>query len=417
MEHLKKENQLTDAKPNNRLNKSTPPQRQKAYIAKKTQPVLMEKLHSVTVFFKRLIMEKVHPITRSVTASHLKEVPLKTQIKHYLGIDIGSEEFTATILQTPEKPKTSKESIPNTIDGFQMFSDWLKNQNVIIDTTIVCLEATGVYGEALIHYLAAQGFKVAVEPPLKVKRAFYPHGHKNDRVDSLQIAEYAYRFFDQLRFWRPVEENIEKLKQFLSAREGLIKQSVAIQNSLRAYQRHIFQDSSLMTIHQENLAQVKEHIALIDQHIAEIIRQDQSLHQLSLWLISLCGVGVLFSAYLLVITHAFQNITHYKQCAAFLGICPYQFKSGKSIHRQDHCRPFGPPYARKLLHLAARSVVTHQPEFRKYYLRKIQEGKSKSLVLNNVANKLLKISFALVHHRQSFIPGFRSVNPMILQNA
>ena len=417
MERLEKQKQLTDVKPNNGLNKSTKAQRPQAYVANQTQPILMEKLHSVIVFFKRLLMEKAHPIFCLVRASQTKEVPLKTKIKNYIGIDIGSESVTATIFQLPEEIKNTKENIPNTIEGFKMFCDWLKDQKATSSNCVICTEATGVYGEALVHYLAAEGFQIAVEPPLKVKRAFYPHGHKNDRVDSIQIAEYAWRFFDQLRFWRPLEENIEKLKHFLSAREQLIKQSVAIQNALKAYQRHVLQDSSLIAIHQKNLSQVKEHITLIDQRIAQIISQDQSLHQLSLWLISLCGVGVLLSAYLLVITNAFQNITQYKQCAAFLGICPYQFKSGKSISRQSHCRPFGPPYARKLLHLAARSVVTHHPEFKKYYHHKIDEGKSKSLALNNVANKLLKISFALIKDRRPYIKGYRSINPLVLQNA
>ena len=329
MEHLENKKPLTDVKPNDELNKSTTPQRLQAYVAKQTQLISMEKLHSVTVFFKRLLMEKVYPIIRSVIASKTKEVPLKSKIKYYIGIDIGSEHFTVTIFQSPQDPKITKENIANSIEGFKMLCDWFKSQKVTPDSSVICTEATGVYGEALIHYLAAEGFRIAVEPPLKVKRAFYPHGHKNDRVDSLQIAEYAYRFFDQLRFWRPTDEHIEKLKHFLSAREGLVKQSVAIQNSLKAYQRHILQDPLLIDIHQQNLVQVKEHIALIDQHIAEIISQDQSLHQLSLWLVSLCGVGVLLSAYMLVMTNAFQTITDYKQFAAFLGICPYEFKSGK----------------------------------------------------------------------------------------
>ena len=417
MEHLGKIKQFNDVKPNDGLNKSRAPQRRQAYVAKQTQPILMEKLHSVTVFLKRLLMEKAHPIFCSVWTSNPKEVPLKSKIKNYVGIDIACEEFTATIFHAPGQPTMTKASILNAIEGFKPFVDWLKAQKITINNSVICCEATGVYGEALIHYLAAEGFPVAVEPPLKVKRAFYPHGHKNDRVDSVQIAEYAYRFFDQLRFWHPSDDNIQKLKHFLSAREQLIKQSVAIQNAFKAYQRHILKDESLIELHQKNLSQVKEHIAWVDQHIAEIIHQDQSLQQLSLWLISLCGVGILLSAYLLVITNAFQNITHYKQCAAFLGICPYEFKSGKSIHRQSHARPFGPPYARKLLHLAARSVVTHKPEFRKYYLRKLEQGKSKSLVLNNIANKLVKISFALVRDRQSYITGYRSISPLILQNA
>lgn len=415
MEHLEKQKPLTDAKPNDGLKKSTLAQRQKVYTLNQTQPILMEKLYSVTVFLKRLLMEKVHPIICSVSASNSKEVPLKTKIKNYIGIDIASEEFTATIFKHPDQPAITRESVSNSIEGFKMFCDWLKSQKTTSQNSIICTEATSVYGEALIQYLATEGFKIAVEPPLKVKRAFYPNGHKNDRVDSVQIAEYAYRFFDQLRFWQPPDEQLEKLKHFLSAREQLVKQSVAVQNVITAYKRHILKEPILLDLQQKHLSQIKEHIATIDQHIVESIQQNPSLHQLSLWLVSLCGIGTLLAAYLLVITNSFQDITNYKQCAAFLGICPYQHKSGKSIYRQDHCRPFGPPYVKKLLRLAARSVIIHHSTFRKYYLRKVDEGKNKSLVLNNVANKLLKISFALVKHRQSYIPGYRSVNPMILK--
>ena len=416
MEHSREIKTSTDNEPNDGLNKSNASQRLRAYIAKQTQPILMEKLHSVVVYFRRQLMEKAHRIIRSARTFQLKEVPVKEQIKNYIGMDIASETLTVTIAQSPQDPKITKESIPNSIGGFQLLSDWFKSQKVSAESSVICMEATGVYGEAVTHYLASQNFSVAVEPPLKVKKAFYPHGHKNDRVDSVQIAEYAYRFFDQLRFWRPLDENIEKIKHSLTIREGLVKQSVALQNALKAYQHHILKDQSLIEIQQKNLSQIKEHIAAIDGHIKQLINQNPSLHQLSLFLVSLCGVGVLLSAYMLVMTNGFQNITDYKQFAAFLGICPLEFKSGKSVNRQSHCRPFGPSYAKKLFHLAARSVATHHPEFRRYYLRKIEQGKSKSLVLNNIANKLVKISFALVRDRQSYIKGYRSISPLILQN-
>ena len=51
--------------------------------------------------------------------------------------------------------------------------------------------------------------------------------------------------------------------------------------------------------------------------------------------------------------------------------------------------------------LSAMLVATHNAEFRKYYLRKVAEGKPKRLVLNNVANKLLKIVCALVKTERS----------------
>jgi transposase len=203
----------------------------------------------------------------------------------------------------------------------------------------------------------------------------------------------------------------------LTIREQLTKQSVAAQNAISAYRKHPIQEPAIIVIQEQNLSQIKEHIATVDKHIKQIIQQDPSLRQLSQLLVSLCGVGLLLAAYLLVLTNAFQDITNYKQMAAFLGICPFEFTSGKSILKKSRSRHYGPGYARKLLHLAARSVISHEPYFKKYYLRKLEEGKSKRIVINNIANKLLKISFALIKSKQNYIKGYRSINPMLLKYA
>jgi len=338
-------------------------------------------------------------------------------MKHFIGIDVASETFTASLFQAPGKPVITRGPIDNAPDGFLSFVEWLKGQHAIPHNSVVCMEAIGVYGEALTRSLAAKGFKIAIEPPLKVKRAFDQDGHKTDAVDSAQIAEYAYRFFDELRFWQPRTDILEKTKQSLCARELLTKQSVAIQNALIAHKRHVVQDKLLLDMYEKNLSLVKEQIAQLDSHIQELIHQDPSFHELSLILISVCGVGILLAACLLVTTNGFKDISDFKQMAAFVGICPYQYQSGKSVHRNAHSRHFGPAYVRKLLHLAARSVATHNPEFRKYYYRKIEEGKCKSVALNNIANKLLKISFAMIRDRKPYIKGYRSVNPLVLQRA
>lgn len=342
---------------------------------------------------------------------------MKKNVKNFIGIDIASETLAVSIYRSPDQQVLTKDAIANNEQGFEMLLAWFKEQRITCSGSVICMEATGVYGEAVTHYIAAHGFRVAIEPPLKVKRAFDQDGHKTDPVDSRQIAEYAYRFFDELRFWRPPTEVTGQIKQLLSARELLTKQSVATQNALTAYRRHVVQDQLILNMYRKNAASLKEQIAAIDEHVEKLIKANPSLHELSLILISLCGVGTLLAAYLIVTTNSFESITDFKAMAAFLGICPYQHKSGKSVYRNAHSRHFGPGYIRKLLHLAARSVATHNPEFRKYYWRKIEEGKSKKVALNNIANKLLKISFAMVRDHKPFIKGHRSVSPLVLQNA
>jgi len=360
-------------------------------------------------------MEKAHIISHSVETVEGGSV-MKENL-YYVGIDIAADNFVASIYQSPKQPIITKEGFKNTFDGFTMLSSWLEKQKINPTNCVTCMEATGVYSEGLAHYLVTQGFKVSVEPPLKVKRAFDPIGHKTDPVDSRQIAEYAYRYSDELRFWQPRDEIIEKIKHLLTAREQFTKQSVALQNSMSTYKKHVVQVTLITSAHGQILKELKKQIAEIDKELEKLIRKNPGISNMKNLLVSLPGYGLLLSSSLIAMTDAFREITSYRTLAAYIGICPYQHQSGSSVYRPPHIRPFGPAYARKLLMLAARSVVTHNTEFRMYYLRKLAEGKAKKLVLNNVANKLIKIACAMIKNNVRYVSTYRSVHPRYLISA
>ncbi|MDD5422628.1 MAG: IS110 family transposase [Candidatus Omnitrophica bacterium] len=331
---------------------------------------------------------------------------------YFIGLDIASDNFVASIYESPEKPLITKEAIENNPDGFSMLISWLKEHGIDSSNSIICMEATGIYSEAVSHYLAANGFRVSVEPPLKVKRAFDPIGHKTDPVDSKQIAEYAYRYSDELRFWQPKQEIVEKIKQLLTAREQFTKQSTAIQNSIKAYERHVIKVPLIIKAHHETLKELKKHIVAIDKELDHLIRQNPTISQMTNHLKSIPGVGLLLASDLIAITGAFDNISGHKILSSFIGICPYQHTSGKSVYRHPRIRNFGPVYTRKLLMLAACSCSTHNTIFRKYYLRKLAEGKAKKLVLNNIANKIIKIACVLIKNNTQYNETYRSINPL-----
>src|SRR5512135_592071 len=157
----------------------------------------------------------------------------------FVGIDIASATFTAAAGTAPWRLVVSPTEFANGPEGFQAFGQWLEQHSLTPPHTVCCLEATGVYGEALAYWLAAQGYPVAIEPPLKVKRAFAPHGPKSDAVDSRQIAEYACRYADALTLWQPRRELLEQVKVLLATREQLVAQKTGHQNPLQALQRKV----------------------------------------------------------------------------------------------------------------------------------------------------------------------------------
>ena len=113
---------------------------------------------------------------------------------YFVGIDIASATFVATVIESPVKSVASPQSFDNNTAGFAALESWLTQLGVTQANAIVCLEATGVYGEGLAYHLTAHQWWLAVAPPLQVKQAFAPIGHKTDAVDSRQIAEYAGSF-------------------------------------------------------------------------------------------------------------------------------------------------------------------------------------------------------------------------------
>lgn len=337
--------------------------------------------------------------------------------RYFVGIDIASETFTAAAGREPWQLTVKPVEFVNELDSFPKFLGWLHQHGLEKEQTVLCMESTGVYGEALAYFLNANGYSLAVEPPLKVKRAFRPYGPKSDPVDSQQIAEYAYRYWDELCFWKPKPQVLEQIKTLLSTWEQFTVQSAAHQNTLRALKRKVVRTPLAEQVHIEALNQIKKHLKTIEAEIRRLIDQDPTFGQMVGLLLSVPGVGLMLASHFLVTFQSAPLTPNHKELASFYGICPHEHSSGSSIHPQATSRHFGPSTMRRLLYLASMSVRAHQPEFKQYFFRKVAQGKPKQVVLNNIANKLIKIMCAVIHHQTPYIPGYRSVNPILLKKA
>jgi transposase len=332
----------------------------------------------------------------------------------FVGIDIASRTFTAAVghiqggsWQIVVKPK----EFQNNFDSFPQFLHWLQQHHLTAENCVICMEATGVYNEVLAHFLVANHYHLAIQPPLEVKKAFKPVGHKTDPVDSCQISEYAYRYFDKLTFWQPRDETLEQIKVLLTTREQFTQQATAHKNAVHALKRKKVRTPLAEKAHIEAIKQLQDHIKELEQEIQRLIDQDPDFKQLVRLLLSIPGVGLLLAAHLLVLFESACQPPTAKQLSAYIGICPYEKMSGTSVYSPPTSRHYGPPMLRKLLRLAALSLRQHNPEFRRYYERKVTEGKPKAVALNNISNKLLKIICAILRSSTPFIPSYRSVNP------
>jgi transposase len=274
---------------------------------------------------------------------------------------------------------------------------------------LVCIENTGVYSEALCYALSRRTIPLALLNPRAVAEAL-PAGHKTDALDSRRIAEYGARYLDRLRPWTPRAEVVEQIRTLLATRERLVRQRTATQNARRALGRKSVQTPAANAALDATTAHLTAQIEAIMQAMRELIDQHPTMRQKVALLVTAPGVGELLASHLLVMTNGFAHEARYAQLASHLGISPRQHQSG-TMRRRARSRGYGPALVRKLLHLAARSVRTHKAPFRRYFERKRAEGKASRLVLNNIANKLLRLLCAMLRRGEPYVEGYRPMPP------
>jgi transposase len=328
----------------------------------------------------------------------------------FIGVDASSETFVVTAgTGEPCRILSTSPIYENSTPGFEDFLKWLGQNGCTPDRSIICMEATGVYGQALAYFLVAHNYRVAVEPPLKVKRAFPTHGHKNDITDSQHLMEYAYRFFDELHLWQPPDNVLKQVRTLIKTREQLTKNLSSYQNTLKILRREVVRTPLAERMYEDLMKELRSLIKEIDKQIQSLMEQHPFFKHKFQLLLSIPGVGLQLASYVLVITG--NREPRANDIAAYIGICPYEHTSGTSVRRRPRCRKNGPGSIRKLLYLSALSLRTHQDHFNRYFLRKVAQGKPKKLVINNISNKLLRIMCAVMRSGKPYIPGYVSIRP------
>ena len=124
--------------------------------------------------------------------------------KLYVGIDVGSR-GNATYLMTPDGSKHCAFTVENNTGGARLLTDKVISamESLGLDAVNIGMEATGVYGNHLVHFLRENGRlgryrrEIHVLNPKQVKKfkESYPDLPKNDPVDAFVVA-------DCLRFGR-----------------------------------------------------------------------------------------------------------------------------------------------------------------------------------------------------------------------
>jgi len=312
-----------------------------------------------------------------------------------LGIDIAKDNFQITLRQGQH---LARHEFTNDPAGFSRLAAWLRRQRV--HQVHACLEATGLYGEALAEYLYAAGHVVSVVNPART-RAYAESQltrNKTDPVDADVIADFCLR--QEPGPWVPPPPEIRALKALLHQYEAL--QAMRTQELNR-------QQAGLVNATVEQL--LKEHVAFLDAQLAELqrlieehIQQHPHLRQQQELLDSIKGIGPLTAAFL--VSLQLERFESSRAATAFVGLNPRVRQSGKSVRHRSALSKMGDPQFRAILYWPAVTAWRFNPIVHTFCERLVTNGKTKMQVIAAAMRKLLCLAYGVIKSGQPFDPNY-----------
>ena len=142
--------------------------------------------------------------------------------RYFVGVDvdIAAKKIAASIGIAPWKVLAGPAIFSDSLEGFQQMLAWLQGYHCTPSETVFCMEPAGTYGDPLAYFLAAQGYSIAIEPLVKVRRTFPQPKRQEYQSGSELIAKYAFRSFGALRMWEPCTEVLDQVKTILADAPG-----------------------------------------------------------------------------------------------------------------------------------------------------------------------------------------------------
>jgi transposase len=330
---------------------------------------------------------------------------------YYVGIDISKLTIDVSIIN--ETGFLQYQCFKNEGAGFKELDKWLRKVNGFsYQTTVICMEHTGIYTRQLVNYLLMKQARIWMESALQMKRSMGMVRGKSDKVDSYRIARYAMTHKDQMKLISLTNKTLQFLKDLLNSRNRIIKAYLAIKKNIKEMQR-IDKKSAveLIALNKSALIGLKKSQKQVEERMMQLINDDPDMKNLFNLVTSIRGVGKVLTIQLMIHTQLFTKFENAKQLSCYCGVAPFSHTSGTSIKGRIGTSNFANMDIKKTLHMASMSSAMHVPEMKTYYERKVAEGKSKMTVLNAIRNKLLQRIVAVVKRGTPYVDLYSTDYP------
>ena len=322
--------------------------------------------------------------------------------RYFMGIDVAKATFDFCLLSSTESCLW-RGQFSNDAHGIARFLAQLPAPSRKPAQIHFALEATGVYGKALVAALHQAGLAVSVLNPAQVKYFAFSvlRRTKNDTVDAEIIARFC-RERKPLAT-RPLRPSEEQLKVLVHERESRVGEQTRERNRAKKDPFQIARPTLISRQRQQRLKQLDKEIAQLDAAIDSLIASDESLSNQSQLLCSIPGIAAVTAAKLLseLAGKEFQSA---RQLAAYAGLTPAEFRSGYFLYGKTHLSKIGNAFLRKALFLPA-AVARRWCKPLQAWIAMLEGRKLHHPAIRGaIMGKVLHIAFGVLKHQKPFNP-------------
>jgi transposase len=338
-------------------------------------------------------------------------------LKFIVGADVSKDKINFSLLF--DGKVVSDHEISNKVNDLTMFVKSVQSLAHSLSTSNVdndvyfCMEHTGVYNNLLYKVLDQAKITFFVEPGLHIKLTLGLTRGKNDKIDARRIAEFCNRNHDKLVPHKIETKLTATLKALQTKRNQYVK--MKCQLSQGSSDNKVFLDAETSKMIKQSddplLKSIIAAIKKIDAQIEELIKTDPEIMENYKIAQSVPGVGKVLATAMICATSNFNKFDHAKKFATYCGVVPFNNESGKKKGKSKVSH-LANKDLKKLLHLSATSTIKSNSSFAIYYQKKVEQGKNKMLVLNNIRNKIVHTVFACIKSKIKYSKQYQ-YNPDI----
>lgn len=313
-----------------------------------------------------------------------------------LGIDVAKAKFDVALLWPAGKFKSKV--FANNANGFGQLDAWLAKQSVT--SLCACMEATGVYWEALAEHLVDAGHQVSVINPARIKAFGTSQGvrTKTDKVDARLIATFCRRISPE-----PWQAPSVALRALVLRRQALDKMRTQEHNRLQVAHRAV--RDSIDTL----IAGLDEQIAEVERKIRDLIDQDPDLREQFKLLDSVPALGQKTIALLLSYFSEHWRFDKANQASAFVGLNVQYRQSGTSINARPRLSKIGHSAARRALYMPAMVAMSKTAWGKAFAARLRAAGKPPMVIIGALMRKLVHIAYGVLKSGKTFDPSLHGL--------